>query len=59
MTQKTQINYVVVGIAVFLVQRKKPSRKKEMRATDDQNYKAKLRLKGVSEKKDEMKEKQQ
>lgn len=59
MTQKTQINYVVVGIEVFLVQRKKPSRKKEMRATDDQNYKAKLRLKGVSEKKDEMKEKQQ
>ena len=48
-----------MGIEVFLVQRKTPSRKKEMRATDDQNYKAKLRLKGVSEKKDEMKEKQQ
>lgn len=59
MTQKTQINYVVVGIEVFLVQRKKPSRKKEMRATDDQNYKAKLRLKGVSEKKGWNKEKQQ
>lgn len=46
-----------MGIEVFLEKTTKVSRKKEMRATDDQNHKAKLRLKGVSEENNEMKEK--
>lgn len=54
-----KLESIMVGIEIFLEQRKTLSRKKEMRATDDENHKANLRLKVVSKEKNEIKENQQ
>lgn len=51
-----KLKAIMVGIEVFLQQRKTQSRKKEIRPTDDENHKADLSLKVVSEEKNEIKE---